>query len=273
MAEQTSFWKDWSPYWSFMEDNFLDSDAVDSLVSGIGDPVLVIGAGQGLVVAKLRQGGLDADGLELEPEMIAYARSRRALDLIHANAKSMPIPDNRYMTSIIATGVIDFLQDEAEIGEIVNEALRVTQEPGRVLAIFYGFPRRVERFLRRIGVLTENEMFRIRKLHELLKLACDDRMRFIGTIKSEAGVGLPTALLMTLRAFALAPKSERRKSKQVAAMWKQAASDLPNPNALIDNVPDAVPFRDEQRIRALFDRIAVPVRDVTRRESCIIVGL
>lgn len=256
-----------------MEDNFLDSETVHSLVSSVEEPVLVIGAGQGLVVAKLRQAGLDADGLELEPEMITYAKSRRGLDLIHANAKSMPVADNRYRTSLIATGVVDFLRDECEIEAIAREALRVTHERGQVLAAFFGFPPRVERFLRRIGVITEDDMFRIRKLHEIIKLSCEHPMRFIGTIKREAGVGLPTALIMVARAFALAPKSERRKSKEMAAMWKQVACDLPDPNALIDNVPDAVPFRDERRIRALFDRIAIPVRDVTRRESCILVEL
>ena len=54
-------------------------------------PVLVVGAGQELLVAELQAKGFKCDGVDLSSEMIKHARSRRGLDLIQADASALPL--------------------------------------------------------------------------------------------------------------------------------------------------------------------------------------
>ena len=89
MSDKLKYWELWSPYWSYIEDNYLDLDSIDRLASVIKDPALVIGAGQGILVEELRKRGLTVDGIDAEPEMVAYAKKRRNLDIILANGKKM----------------------------------------------------------------------------------------------------------------------------------------------------------------------------------------
>jgi predicted TPR repeat methyltransferase len=77
-------------------------------------PVLVVGAGQGLLVAEMRKHGFVCDGVDLSHEMITQAKRRRDLDIFHANARSLPFGNAIYTTLIYATGVLDFMVDEQE---------------------------------------------------------------------------------------------------------------------------------------------------------------
>ncbi len=115
MKKNESYWGSWAPYWSYFEDNFLDIESINKLSATIESPILIIGAGQGILVEQLQNKGFKVDGLELDPQMIKYAKDRRGIDLIQADAGKMPFADNSYRTSIIATGVIDFI-DDTEIG-------------------------------------------------------------------------------------------------------------------------------------------------------------
>ena len=62
--------------------------------------------------------------------MIRYAKIRRGLDLVQADASAMPFGKGSYRTIIYATGVVDFMSDEEEIRLILNEAKqsRITRE-------------------------------------------------------------------------------------------------------------------------------------------------
>jgi 2-polyprenyl-3-methyl-5-hydroxy-6-metoxy-1,4-benzoquinol methylase len=56
----------------------------------------VVGAGQGLLVEGLTRKGFCVDGVELSPVMIEYAKRRRGLELIEADAGNMPFDDRTY---------------------------------------------------------------------------------------------------------------------------------------------------------------------------------
>ncbi len=131
MADLARFWENWAPYLSHIEDNHLDLENIQRLGAHISDPVLIIGAGQGLLVEQLQKSGHSVDGVELSPLMIKYAKTRRGLELIEANARQLPLADNTYNTTIIATGVVDFLDDESQVELIVNEASRVRGPGGQ----------------------------------------------------------------------------------------------------------------------------------------------
>ena len=132
MADATINYFDlWAPYWSYLEDNYLDLESINRLATLVKSPALVVGAGQGIIVEQLRKNGLEADGLDLSPYMIKYAKLRRGIDLIEADARNMPFDDASYQASIIATGVIDFMDDEEQIKLIIHEVMRVTANSGR----------------------------------------------------------------------------------------------------------------------------------------------
>lgn len=65
MTELASFWKTWSPYWSYIEDSSLDLETINKLTIAIRNPVLIIGAGQGLLVEQLQKKGFKVDGVDL----------------------------------------------------------------------------------------------------------------------------------------------------------------------------------------------------------------
>ena len=89
MSDKLFFWEAMAPYLSYIEDNHLDLDSINRLSDVISEPVLIIGAGQGLLVEELKNKGFKVDGIDAEPEMVAYAKKRRNLDLILANGKKM----------------------------------------------------------------------------------------------------------------------------------------------------------------------------------------
>lgn len=100
------FWDTLAPHHWLVENNYLDLASVRLILGGIRQPVLVVGAGQGLIVQELRRQGLRCDGIDLSARMVEYARVRRGLTLVRANATAMPFADGTYETVIIATGIL-----------------------------------------------------------------------------------------------------------------------------------------------------------------------
>src|SRR5712671_5557604 len=108
MTRSSNFWDALAPYHSTVENSYLDLPSLRHILHDIHQPVLVVGAGQGLIVAELQNKGIQCEGVDLSSEMIRYARIRRALALAQADARSMPFGDGTYRTLIYATGVVDF---------------------------------------------------------------------------------------------------------------------------------------------------------------------
>lgn len=131
------FWDSLAPFHARIENSYLDLPSVRRLLPALHQPVLVVGAGQGLIVAELKKRGLRCDGIDLSAEMIRYARSRRGLELIHADARAMPFAPGSYETIIYATGVIDFMSDDQQIHLIMNEGRRVAGRSGTIFVAFY----------------------------------------------------------------------------------------------------------------------------------------
>ena len=117
----SSYWDTLAPHHWRLEDNYLNVSSVRLILGDIRQPVMVVGAGQGLIVEELRRQGLRCDGIDLSAEMMEYARLRRGLTLVRANATAMPFVDGTYETVIVATGVIDFMADVQQIETILRE--------------------------------------------------------------------------------------------------------------------------------------------------------
>ena len=74
-----NFWDTLAPHHWLVENNYLDVSSVRLILGDIRQPVLVVGAGQGLIVEELRRQGLRCDGIDLSARMMEYARARRGL--------------------------------------------------------------------------------------------------------------------------------------------------------------------------------------------------
>ena len=273
MAEMESFWRTWAPYWSYQEDFALDIEGINKLTTAVVGPVLVIGAGQGLLVEQLQKKGFKVDGVDLEPNMIMYAKKRRGLNLIQANAKNMPFSDKSYKTSIIATGVVDFLDDEEQIKLIIDEALRVTDDSGKVFVAFYKYHSKVEKVFRYTGLITDKGLLRNRRMCELSILSFDNPIGFVKAIKKDANVGFFSAFMILIKTVMLLPKKHKRQTKNFSKLWKQATNELDNPELLIECAPEFVPYRNEENIRNLFKNLNIPIRHMFIYDSCMVVQL
>jgi SAM-dependent methyltransferase len=261
-----SYWSAWAPYWSHIEDNYLDLASLDQLMPVIHDPVLVIGAGQGLLVEHLLSRGLTARGVDLDPLMIEYARKRRGLDLVHASGADLPMADATHGTTIIATGVIDLMDDETLIASIIDEARRVTR--GTVLVAFYALHPRTEGLFRSSRLITAEERFCQKLVYEMATL---DPFQLVRTMSRHLQVGWLRALLALARFPLLLSWREFRMSRSLARIFRQARRDLGSTDPLIDAAMETVPFRNAQAISSLCSRLELPIDELHAFPTCHVV--
>lgn len=265
MDDTSTFWQAVAPYLSYIEGNFLNLEAIRKLTASITDPVLVVGAGQGLLVEELVKKGHRVDGLERSAEMVEYAQKRRGLKLVQADAASMPFDDNSYSTSIIATGVVDLMDDEHLVKQIVDETRRVTADTGQVLVAFYGIDPAMEEFLKTLGLIADGRLHQ-RRLFQLGRLK---PTAFVGAVRREARLGLFAALRALLRVRVGLPKATKRATRMWTRLWREAE----DPDLIINSMVEVIPFRTEPDIRDLFRRFGVPIKDVQVFDTCTVAQL
>lgn len=82
------FWDALAPHHCSVENNYLDLPSLRGIIRDIHQPVLVVGAGQGLIVAELRKNGFRSDGVDSSSEMIRYAKTRRGLKFVQGASGS-----------------------------------------------------------------------------------------------------------------------------------------------------------------------------------------
>lgn len=262
LSHENKFWDALAPYHAAIEDNYLDRASLRTMIDDVRSPVLIVGAGQGLLVAELQSRGFQCDGVDFSSEMIRHAKLRRGLSLIEANAKAMPLKTAAYETVICATGVIDFVGDEAEIKRILNEAARVVRPTGHIFVAFYRASPAVENLLTALGllrnhVLSQREALAINRLGPLQAL---------GWVARRAGVGYPRAAMLLMRMALFSTLRE----KSTALKMKRIFRQIEDPNALIECAPEKLPYRNEAEIRNLFKRVERPLKQLTTLNTCII---
>src|SRR6185295_4533591 len=215
---------------------------------------LVVGAGQGLIVEELLKRGFQTDGVDLSSEMIRYAKSRRGLTLIEANAKALPFEDGTYETIIYATGVVDFMGDEEQIGVILNEARRTVRPSGKIFVAFYKMSAASEEFLAKLGLLRNNVL----SLRETLEIYRMKPVQTIAWVAKKGEVGFFRAGVLSLRAWLLTTMKEKRAGFNMQRIFR--TSDYAS--SLINTAPERQPYRNEPEIRNLFKRLAIPMKAI-----------
>jgi hypothetical protein len=265
MSVSTEFWDALAPQHAKLENSYLDRPSLRRILPLIETPVLVVGAGQGVLVAELRQKGLRCDGVDWSEEMIHYARKRRNLDLVRTDAKAMPFSKGAYQTLIYATGVIDFMTDEEEIGAILNEGRRIADASGRIFVAFYRFSPATEELLTRLALLKGNA-FRFRETLEIYRLSAVQAIQWTAR---RAKVGFFRALIWSVRSWALSSWQEKRN----AFHMQRTFADTERADALTRAAPKVQSYRNEVEIKNLFGRLGIPMKRLERMSNCYVVEI
>jgi SAM-dependent methyltransferase len=264
-VSSAQFWDALAPHHSRIENNYFDRASVRRIARELQPPVLVVGAGQGLLVAELRNKGVRCDGVDFSPEMIRYAKNRRGLDLIRTDARALPFADGTYGTIIYATGVVDFNGDEAAIRNMLNEGTRVVREPGKIFIGFYRLSSAQEKFLQRVGLLRDNVL-----LHqECFRLYLLSPTQMLAWVVKRAGTGYVGAAILLLRLSVLGAFHELVMSLRMQQIFPK----LDDPNRLIESASQKLPYRNEVEIRNLFERLAIPLNGLRAFPTCWIVEI
>lgn len=270
MTGSKKFWEVWAPYLSYVEDNYLDLESIKKLAPFIKSPVLIVGAGQGLLVEELQKQGLEVTGVDFEPLMVEYAEKRRGLQLIQSDAADMPFDDHCFKSSVIATGVVDFLADEEQVKSIIQETQRVTEESGDVFIAFYHFPPRVEQLLRYCGLLTDQDIWRYKRSLELMTLSTP---AYLKAVSKEANVSFLSAFLIHLKIYLRLSAKEKRPPKSWNNAWKQARRDVGSIETILAGMHETIPYRNEERLDSLFKEFAIPIQKMFDYNSCLVVQI
>jgi len=250
----------------YVEDSFLNRESIRKLAPFLRSPVLIVGAGQGILVEELQKQGLEITGVDFEPLMLEYAQKRRGLELIQSDAADMPFADRSFKTSVIATGVVDFMNDEKQIKSIIQETQRVTDGVGDVFIAFYRFLPKVEELLRYIGTITDKDTWCYRRSCAMSSLGFPAQLKAI--IRD---FGVFRALRILLRVQMGLARKERRELKRWPKIWKQVKKDLGSLEPLLASTPEEVPYRNEESIKNLFKNFNIPIQKMLIFDSCTVV--
>ncbi len=272
--KKTDFWDIFSPYMDYLENVLgINLDNLGPVIPLIKSPVLVVGAGQGLLISELRQKGFTAEGIDLSPEMVAAAERRRGIKLFLGNANNMPFATGQFTTTIVATGVIDFLEDSGQIGAIVNEVRRVTEAQGEILVALFGFTPKAEELLKYIGILSDNKL-NLRMWLQIIAGSKSPPKEIIAIIRKDPGKSVPGLLLRAVKAFLSMRKRAGARVRALRELKRQVKSgNLENLSIMTDHLPECMFIRSSAQIRDLFGRLNYPPRNIFVFDNCKIVQL
>jgi hypothetical protein len=265
MNHSSDFWNALAPFHAEVEDGNFDLASVRRLLPEIESPVLVVGAGHGLIVAELRKHGYECDGVDLSSKMIQQAKLRRGISLVEANAKAMPFTTARYASIIYATGVIDFTLEEDEIRAMLTEGRRVVKESGNIFVAFYKGSAAQEKFLETVGLLSDAKL----AFRQSLEVYLLNPAQVVGWVAEKAGLGRIRATLALLRLSMLCAMQERRTTFKMQRIFGKLA----DPRTLISAAPEKLPYRNKGEIENLFKRLSIPIKQLSAFGSCWVIRI
>lgn len=265
MKEPSDFWNALAPFHAAIENNYFDLPSLRHILPELRDPVLVVGAGQGLIVEELLKRGFQCEGVDYSAEMIRQARQRRGLSLIQADAKAMPLKAGAYQTLIYATGVVDFISDEAEIKRIMAEAARIVSPTGDIFVAFYQASAAVEELLTALGLL-HNHVLSQRESLEMNRL---NSRQMLDWVAERAGVSHLRAAVLLLRMMLFSTLREKRTAIEMKRIFRK----MNDVSLFIESAPEKLPYRNEVEIRNLFGRLGLPIEQLWTLRSCILARI
>jgi ABC-2 type transport system ATP-binding protein len=265
------WWHTWAPYWEEIEDRHLGVFLTEKLLDDMAGPVLVVGAGQGLIVEYLKKKGLVVDGIDLEKEMIVQARNRRSIALIQADAAALPLESGTYQTVIIATGVVDYIYETAVIGTILREAFRVLRPHGALFVSFYQLRPKTEKIYRKIGVVTSDNSYHLGRLFEILQKRKSNPLSCVKPIAQWTNRGFLPTLLTWTKVGLTVPKELVKEDEKIDRIVALAKKDNIDKSQFFGDVPARIPYRKEAELESLFDAVGVDYCETVHSDDCAVV--
>jgi 2-polyprenyl-3-methyl-5-hydroxy-6-metoxy-1,4-benzoquinol methylase len=265
MSHYSDFWNALAQCHAEVEDSNFNLASVRRLLPEIQSPVLVVGAGQGLIVAELRKYGHECDGVDLSAEMIRQAKLRRGITLVEADAKAMPFPAASYETVIYATGVVDFTAEEDQIQAMLTEGRRVVKKSGKVFVAFYKASAAQEHFMATVGLLSDGKLA-LRQSFELYQL---NPAQMVSWVARRAGLSHFRATLALLRLSTRCTLQDTRTTLRMQRVFRK----IDEPRLLINAAPEKIPYRNEREIEKLFNRLGILIKQLSACGSCWVVRI
>jgi len=269
--EADKWWSTWAPVWDHIEDRHFGTTTTELLMDQIKPEVLVIGAGQGLIVRYLKNKGISATGLDINPDMVKVAKDKYDLAIVEGDAGKLPFKDDSYATVIISSGVVDYGADEAAITTFINEAKRVCRRGGKILAAFYKITGRIEKIYKKIGVIDSDSMYRMKRIFEINEIAEKFPPLCAIPIQKWTGKSMARVNFEWLIVGLTQPKEFKTERKWINALFKNARKIGLEKKVMLESVPDSIPYRTTVQVKELMEKIHVGYREIKEYDDSSVV--
>jgi ubiquinone/menaquinone biosynthesis C-methylase UbiE len=271
LMDTVTWWSTWAPVWDLMEDRHFGTSVTESLMDQIQSGVLIIGAGQGLIVRHLARKGLSAIGLDINPEMVQIAKKKYNLDIIEGDAGSLPFEKETFSTVIISSGVVDYGADESMIATFINEAKRVCRPGGKILMAFYRISEPIEKIYKRIGIIDSHNVYHMTRIFDINEIAAVSPTKCMPLIQKWTGknrlrVGFEWAWVGLSQ-----PKEFMGERDWINNIFTKGEELGLSRKTLLDSVPDTLPYRTKKEIEALLGSIHVEYKEIREFYDCSVV--
>lgn len=172
MTTSETVWDTSAAVWADWEHLGTDGSMILPFLPALHSPILVVGAGQGMLMEVLLKKGYTVVGIDMSQEMIAEAQQRRQIAIQYGSAEALPYADAAFPTIIIQTGVLTerplpFMQT------VIQESVRVLAPGGHLLAGFALFGDGMRTILQEIG-LSDAGMMQTLRFFDLWAAAPDE---------------------------------------------------------------------------------------------------
>lgn len=265
------WWSTWAPVWDHIEDRHFGTRTTEALSDRITSDVLIIGAGQGLIVRYLKDKGIRAVGLDINPDMVRTAKEKYNIDIVEGDAGSLPFDDETFNTVIISSGVVDYGADEAAIARFISEAKRVCRIGGIIFAAFYRIVPPIEKIYRQIGVIDNHNIYHMIRIFEVNEIGARRPFKCMYRIHQWSGMDLIRAFFYWTWVGITLPKEFMGERDWINDIFRKAAEMGIEKKTLLDSVPDKIPYRAKTDIEALLGRINVRYREIMEFDDCSVV--
>lgn len=264
------WWAAWAPLWEHLEDQHFGTATAAQLLGLVQEPVLVLGAGQGLVVDYYRRLGLRAFGLDRNPAMVQAGRLRRGLCLVQADARALPFLAQSFGTVIFSSGVVDYGAQRDDLGTMLGEARRVLRPGGRIAAAFYQVEPELLAIYRKLGVVAGGA-YHPERMFEIDDAVREAPARAVPKIAAWSGRSKASSFLFFARLGLRLPRALERERRRMLAVLRLAAAQGLTREALVASFPTGVPYRTPEEAVALLTAAGARAPELTGTPDCLVV--
>jgi len=131
---QQQFWDNKAADWDGRRNaQGLQPHHIERMAPWLTDPVLLVGAGRGMILQALRAAGYAASGVDWSANMVAEAQRDGIIGLDRGDAGQLPHDNQSLATVIISTGVLLPTHTRDRREAYLGEARRILMPTGRLI--------------------------------------------------------------------------------------------------------------------------------------------